>query len=114
MTGKNKRRSPIVDITPRPKPPREDCSSLSDVASITSPIPDELAKLGVGTVLTVELQPSPQIVIVKNGGALVGGLAPVKLVQLIECLKAGFQFSATVLRRDGGFCEVHIACTGRP
>jgi hypothetical protein len=45
---------------------------------------------------------------------VVGGLAPLHLVKLIECLKAGFQFSATVLRRDGGFCEVRITCTGRP
>lgn len=114
MTGKNKRRSPIVDVNPRPKPPREDCFSLSDVTSITSPVPAELAKLKVGTVLTVGLQTSPQIVNVKNGGALVGGLAPLHLVQLIECLKLGFQFSAKVLRVEGGFCEVHITCTGRP
>lgn len=114
MTGKNKPRAPSVGGSPKLKPPKEDCSSLSDSTSIASPNPDMLATLRVGMMLTVELQPSPQVVVVKNGSAVVGGLAPVQLVRLIACLKAGYQFSATVTRRDGGFCEVHVTCTGRP
>ena len=91
-----------------------DCSTLSDTAAIASPNPAEIAKLRVGSVLSVELRSSPEAVVATSGSAVVGSLVPVRLVDLIGCLKKKYRFSATVLRIDGGYCEVHIRCVGSP
>ena len=112
MTGKNGRTRSRASSTSSPAS-APDCASLTDVTSIASPNPAELAKIAVGSVLGVELRSNPQTVVATSGPAVVGALVPMQLVNLINCLKRGHRFSATVLRIEGGYCEVHIRCTGQ-
>lgn len=91
-----------------------DCSSLSALASIAAPNVAVVADLEVGRVLGVELRANPQSVVATLGAEVVGGLVPVELADIISCLRQGFRFSATVVRVDGAYCEVHIRCVGKP
>jgi hypothetical protein len=112
MTGKSGRtRSRYT--APAAQSVAVDCSTFTDTASISSPNQAQIAKLGVGSVLGVELRANPQAVVATAGTAVVGGLVPVNLADLIACLKKKYRFSATVLRIDGAYCEVYIRCLGK-
>lgn len=111
MTGKKGRARPTGGTL---RPDVDDCSSFSETTSIASPDPAELARISVGSVLNVELRKNGQSVVATSGGSEVGSLLPIRLIQLIGCMKRGFTFSASVVRMNGGLCEVTIRCVGTP
>lgn len=111
LTGKNGRVRPSVGVRP---PDAEDCSAYTETTQIASPDPAELAELSVGSVLGVELRNNGQKVVATNGRREVGALLPLRVLQLIGCMKRGFTYTASVVRISGGFCEVYIRCVGKP
>jgi hypothetical protein len=71
--------------------------------------------LATGVVLAVVLMPVGNleaVVCLKSGGDLVGTLAAFQgLADLIDCLRRGNSYSATVVRIYGATCNVHVRRT---
>jgi hypothetical protein len=92
-----------------PTPAGNPCDTLSFRAAVNSPQPALLAKLKVGSVLTVKLQTSPQTaVIVELKTKTVGALTGPKVARLINCLQNGYTFEADVISVTGGECQVEV------
>jgi hypothetical protein len=79
--------------------------------------PQPLRQLAVGSTLAVDLAAvgNLQAVVCKTPTAdVVGTLAAFEgLADLIDCIRRGNSYSATVLRLSGASCAVHVQRTGR-
>jgi len=95
-------------------PATSGCDELAEVTILASPVPTVIALLSVGTVLGVELRAKPEIVVAVHTGTVAGSVVPGSLARLIECLKKGYRFTATVVTLDGGHCRVALRCVGKP
>ena len=90
------------------------CDEIADVTILASPVPAVIALLSAGTVLGIELRAKPEIVVAVHLGTVGGSVVPGNLARLIECLKKGYRFTATVVTLDGGHCRVALRCVGKP
>lgn len=85
-----------------------DCNIVVTVP-LNSPKPAVVAGIKVNDVLDVDLDPSQSTVVAKTkGGATAGSLTPPQLADLIDCLKKGKKYKATVLKVKNGLVEVEI------
>jgi len=92
-----------------PSAPSNPCDQLSFFSVITSPQPAVIGQLGVGAVLNVALQATPQTAIVVDyNGAVAGALTGTKITNLISCLQNGYDFTAEVISIVGGKCTVRV------
>lgn len=90
------------------------CELLVITTQLSSPKAAVIAKISVGDVLDVALQPSPggMLVVVLRSGELAGGLASPDLQRLRECLEGGTLYAATVTEINGAQVKVRINPVG--
>lgn len=88
---------------------RIDCGNFSFETLIQSPDQNEINKLSVGDVLSVELAilGAVEVVQVVNTGRVVGGLVD-RGPSLKQCLEKGFNFKATVRSISGAAVRIFI------
>jgi hypothetical protein len=91
-----------------PTAPANPCARLSFQATINSPKPDVVSHLTVGDVLDVALNPEGQGVVLEHNGRLAGSLISTHVAQLVNCINSGFDYRATVVQLNGGYCVVRI------
>lgn len=86
------------------------CSELEFDTQIATPQAKALAGLKSGDVLEVAVIPvsGAQVVAVRKGAEVVGGLAGGLVNRLRECLIQGKRFSATVLKINGAQISIHV------
>lgn len=87
------------------------CERLSFDTQLSSPKPAVVAQLKVDDVLAVEIdqQGPAQVVVIKLGNQIAGGITSPKMVRLLECLQAGSTYQATVTSISGGQVSVRIS-----
>ncbi len=80
----------------------DNCAGLRREKPLAAPDPDLVAQLAVGQVLQLVLgdEPHPPIAAVDDDGNEVGAVPPDPV--LVECLKLGHPFHATVRSINGG------------
>jgi len=89
-------------------PSGSDCNIIVTVP-LNSPKPSVVSGIKVDDVLNVELDSEGKTVLAKTTkGAIAGSLTPAELADLIDCLKKGVKYSATVVKRQGGTIHVEI------
>jgi hypothetical protein len=85
-----------------------DCSLTTIRTQLFSPDPKVLKKITVGDNLNIQLaNPSGPCVALYKGN-IAGTIISKDLMQLINCIKKGFQFIAVVRSLSGGSCAVTI------
>lgn len=88
------------------------CDRLSFETQLSSPKPLVVAGINVGDVLSVamEQQGAAQVVVViRHGNQLAGGITSPKMSRLLECMRQGTQYQATVLSKAGGQVTIRIS-----
>ena len=93
--------TPYADVT---------CDRLEFDAQISSPKELVVARINVGDVLTVALeqQGPAQVVVVKLGNDVAGGIASPRIARISECIRQGTKYLATVTAKGGGLVNVRI------
>lgn len=87
------------------------CNRLSFETQLSSPKPAVVSALNVGDVLSVVVESlgAVQVVVVKQGDQVAGGITSPKMARLLECLLQGSNYRATVVRKVGGQVTVRIS-----
>jgi len=87
------------------------CDRLSFETQLSSPKPEVVAGINVGDVLwvAIEQQGSAQVVVIKHGNQVAGGITSPKMSRLLECIRQGTQYQATVLSKAGGQVAIRIS-----
>lgn len=85
-----------------------DCSNLSFVTSLTSPVASVVVTLKIGDILYVELVQPSSLQVFDSNGVLVGSLLTAHRDAMISCIHKGFEFVATINRINGGSCDVRV------
>lgn len=92
-----------------PTVPSSPCERINIRAGVNSPQAEALKDIKLNDVLTLSLQQTPQIsIIVSSDSHVVGSLTGPTIIQLINCIENGHQYSATVVDLDGGSCVVQV------
>jgi hypothetical protein len=91
-----------------PTAPANPCGRLSFQATVSSPKPNVVSQLSVGSVLDVLLNAQGQGVVLEHNGQTVGALIGSHVAQLVNCINSGFDYQATVVQLNGGHCVVRI------
>ena len=88
----------------------EDECDITERTILSSPDPDVVGRLGIGDVLTIELQThDPVRLLAKtNDGGTAGTITSVRMPEIVKCIRAGFEYDAKVLSVDGGRVEVSV------
>jgi invasion protein IalB len=93
---------------------RCDLDFAVDLSAVNLPI---VRTLATGAVLAVDLAPIGNleaVVCKQTGGDVVGTLAAFEgLADLIDCMRRGNSYSATVVRINGATCTVHVRRTSK-
>jgi hypothetical protein len=84
------------------------CASLRLTRNIEAPVPGVADQLQPGDTLTVLLRQGPPdlVVTVDNQDREAGGISPT--TRLLDCLRQGVPFQATVLTIHGGAIQVEV------
>ncbi|WP_323145427.1 hypothetical protein [Stenotrophomonas maltophilia] len=88
------------------------CERLSFETQLSSPKPLVVAGINVGDILSVamEQQGAGQVVVViKHGSQVAGGITSPKMSRLLECIRQGTHYQATVLSKASGQVTIRIA-----
>ena len=85
-----------------------DCSNLSFVTALTSPVASVVTTLVIGDVLSVELTAPSSLRVFNANGVLVGSLLTTYRDAIVNCIQKGTNFTATVTKIIGGNCDVRI------
>lgn len=88
-----------------------DRCAIYETTVLASPVARVVPTLNLGDLLTVALETSPRnrIVVRTNTGAVAGAITSVNLVEVNECMQAGFTYEAEVKSISGGRIEVEIS-----
>ncbi|MFV8607604.1 hypothetical protein ACNRDG_25335 [Ralstonia pseudosolanacearum] len=86
------------------------CEALRVKTVLNSPNPAILGQLQKGHCLEVaiERQGARDVVVARWQGQTAGSITAASFIKIIECLKAGEPFRATVLAVAGGRCDLEI------
>lgn len=87
------------------------CDRLSFETQLSSPKPGVVAGINAGDVLLVaiEQQGAAQVVVIKHGNQVAGGITSPKMSRLLECMRQGTQYQARVLSIVGGQVTIRIS-----
>lgn len=87
------------------------CDRLAFDTQLSSPKPAVVAQINVGEVLSVELdqQGAAQVVVIKRGTDVAGGVTSPKIARLLECIRLGTRYQATVTAKSDGQVSVRIS-----
>ena len=88
----------------------DDRCDITERTVLNSPVPDVVADLQVGNILSLELetQPRDRVVAKTPSGQIAGGITSTRLVDIIECLQKKIRYEAQVLSVKGGRVEIEI------
>ncbi len=83
---------------------------IEEVTTLNSISPPGLRVVRVGDVLDVVFVSGPpkRLIAQLGGGQLVGSITSRSMLQIIECIQNGRQYSADVLTIQGGACQVRV------
>jgi hypothetical protein len=97
-----------IQVEVHPASHSEPCASLRLTRFIEAPVPGVADQLGAGDTLEVRLREGPPdvVVVVDRFGREAGGISPT--LRLVDCLRQGVPFLATVLSIDGGAIQVQV------
>ena len=89
----------------------DDKCSIVEKTVLNSPVATAVAGLNVGDVLAIALETHPRkrVIARASNGQTAGAITSTHLVEIIECLEGGFEYSAEVLSATGGRVEIEIA-----
>ena len=93
-------------------PPEEvSCDRLAFDTQLSSPKADVVAHIDVDDVLSVglDVQGAAQVVVIKLGNEIAGGITSPKMARLLECIRQGTRYTATVTAKSGGQVSVRIS-----
>lgn len=87
-----------------------DKCSFIERTILNSPNPDVVSKFAGGEILSVvlEAQPRKRVVVKTVTGNLAGAVTSTRLVDIIECLEAGFGYEAEIISILGGRIEIEV------
>jgi hypothetical protein len=87
------------------------CDRLAFDTQLSSPKAAVVAQINVGDVLTVALdqQGAAQVVVIKRGNDIAGGITSPKMARLLECIRQGTRYQATVTAKSDGQVSVRIS-----
>lgn len=87
-----------------------DKCAIYESTVLASPVASVITTLSGGDILILELETAPRNrVVAKNDTGLVAGaITSIRLVDMIECIQAGFSYQAQVMSISGGRVEVEI------
>lgn len=94
-----------------PTPPNNPCRTLSFRAVLNSPQANVIRTLQIGNELLLIVQPSPpHAVVATHNGSEAGTITGSQMASLVNCIRNGFKFVATVVELRSGQCivDVHI------
>ena len=81
---------------------------FTELAVLASPNAQVIGNLVVGTILSVVLQENPLRVVALHQGAIAGSITSARLADIIECIRRGQVYEATVTQSAGGLVRVEI------
>ena len=85
------------------------CAQIDETVRLNSPQPAVLAQIKVTEVLKLRAtNAKAPILAVTSTGQVAGSVIPSSLQRLLECMSAGYEYSATVESLKGGICVVSI------
>ena len=89
---------------------RDDRCAITERTVLNSPVPDVIADLQVGDILSLELETRPRnrVVVKTSSGQIAGGITSTRLVDIIECLQKGIRYEAQILSAKSGRVEIEI------
>ena len=87
------------------------CDRLAFDTQLSSPKAAVVAHINAGDVLTVALdqQGAAQVVVIKRGNDIAGGITSPKMAHLLECIRQGTRYQATVTAKSDGQVSVRIS-----
>lgn len=87
------------------------CERLAFDTQLSSPKAAVVARINVGDILTVALdqQGAAQVVVLKHGNEIAGGITSPKMARLLECLRQGTRYQAAVTTKSDGQIGVRIS-----
>lgn len=87
------------------------CERLSFDTQLSSPKPAVISGINVGDILSVETeqQGASQVVVIKHGNQVAGGITSPKMSRLLECIRLGSRYQARVMGKAGGQVTVRIS-----
>lgn len=91
--------------------PRTDCAQLRFDTHVASPVPAAVPTLAVGEILKVVLANQKNTVVVvvtRQNGTMVGGIASTDVTQLRRCLEDGFEFQAVIRNITGAQVKIRV------
>ena len=88
----------------------DDQCAITERTVLNSPVPDVVADLQVGNILSIELetQPRDRVVAKTSSGLVAGGITSTRIADIIECLRKSIQYKAQVLSVTGGRVEIEV------
>lgn len=87
------------------------CDRLAFDTQLSSPKADVVAQINAGEVLSVALdqQGTTQVVVIKRGRDIAGGITSPKMARLLECIRQGAQYQAAVTAKSDGQVSLRIS-----
>lgn len=87
------------------------CDRLAFDTQLSSPKSAVVAQINIGDVLSVTLdqQGAAQVVVIKRGNDIAGGITSPKMTRLLECIRQGTRYQATVTAKSDGQVSVRIS-----
>lgn len=85
----------------------EDCSSLKGTTKVMSPSMVYFSKILVGDKLKIKLD-AETVILLNVSDDEVGGINPTWVTNLIDCLKKGNKYEATISKINGAAIDVTI------
>lgn len=89
--------------------PEFNCEAFSVTTTIKSPDSELIEQVLVNDQLVVSLKETNTIIASTSEGEVVGSIVITAQKQLVECIKAGNEYIARVVSREGGSCVVEIS-----
>ena len=87
----------------------DECA-FTEITILSSPDQAVVADLSVGDVLAVvmETQPVPRLVVMNGNHRIAGSITSAKLLDMMECIRRGYNYAATVREIAGGRVTIEI------
>lgn len=97
------------DQASKGKPPPDPCN-VSEVTTLNSVNRNAVAGLRANDRLAVVFQAGPpqRLVAQTGGGVIAGSITSPSMLQIIQCIQAGYNYDAVVLSVRGAQCQVRI------
>jgi hypothetical protein len=88
-----------------------DKCAIYETSILASPVASVIATLNVGEKLAIVLETTPcnRLVVIAALGIVAGAITSAQLVDMVECMQAGYNYQAEIKSITGGSVEVEIS-----